>query len=195
MEAYQRSQQRLLILVKTGQVSVLQNIGRVALHAAVVNGQSDFMQHRCPLQQRRQLRVRQLGILIAPLQIELIGGIQHATRLIVVDGVMVRQALRRTAADILMAEAALHLVEDAFAQRAVREAQLANRQRVEHAADNRQPRHEHRFTLFREARQAQRAERFMLHNLVIEHVQPLWRDHFFFFAHRLQHFARRLDGA
>jgi hypothetical protein len=78
--------------------------------------------------------------LCLPLIVHMHGGFQHATRLFAVDVVLVRQALRRAAANILMAETAFHFIQHAFAQRAVGQAQLFNRQRIKYAAENSQTR-------------------------------------------------------
>lgn len=72
-----------------------------------------------------------------------------------------------------MAETAFHFIQHAFAQRAVGQAQIADRQRIEHAAQDSQPRHEHRLAIFRQPRQAQRAEAFELQHLLGEHFQAI----------------------
>ena len=144
----------LLLLVEARQIAVLQNIGRMAVHPAMVDVQTHLVQHRGPFQQRGKLRVRQLRILLFPLFIHLHRGVQHTLRLLAVDVVLVGQALRGAAANILMAEAAFHFVQHAFAQRAVGQAQLFNGQRIKHAAENGQPRHEDRLTLVGKPRQA-----------------------------------------
>ncbi len=48
LKAYQRSQQGLIVLVEAGQVGVLQDIGGVAVNAAVVDGKANFVQPRRP---------------------------------------------------------------------------------------------------------------------------------------------------
>ena len=93
-----------------------------------------------------------------------------------------------------MAETAFHFIQHAFAQRAVGQAQIADRQRIEHAAQDSQPRHEHRLAIFRQPRQAQRAEAFELQHLLGEHFRAIqvMRPSF---PHRHQHFVGGLDGA
>jgi len=108
--AHHRRHHQLLLLVKAGQIAVLQNVSRVAVHAAVVNIEPHFMQHRRPFQLCRQLRAAELRVLRLPLIVNQGGGIQHAARLIAVDVVLACQALRGTAADVLMAETPLHLI-------------------------------------------------------------------------------------
>ena len=188
MIAYQRSHHGLLLLVKARQIAVLQNVGRVAMHPAVIDVQPDFMQHRRPLKQSRQLRMRQFRVLGFPLFIHMSSGFQHPLRLLAIDVVLIRQALRGTAANILVAESAFHLIQHAFAQRTVRQAQLANGQRIEHAAQDRQTRNKHRFALFGQARQAQSFKALMLDHLFHQHRQTLRGDKAIFFAHLHQHF-------
>ncbi|MNK51280.1 hypothetical protein D3C87_701790 [compost metagenome] len=48
LEAYQGGQQGLIVLVEAGQIRVLQNVGGVAMDAAVVDGQANLMQPRRP---------------------------------------------------------------------------------------------------------------------------------------------------
>ena len=91
--------------------------------------------------------MRELRILLFPLLVHLHRGVQHALRLLAVDVVLVSQALRGAAANILMAETAFHFVQHAFAQRAVGKAQLFNGEGIKHAAKDGQPRHEDRLTL------------------------------------------------
>ena len=65
------------------------------------------------------MRVRKLRVLLLPLLKNMRGGLQYPTRLLAVDIVLVRQALRGAATDILVTETSFHLVQYAFAQRAV----------------------------------------------------------------------------
>ena len=144
----------LLLLVEARQIAVLQNVGRMAVHPAVVDVQPHLVQHRGPFQQRGKLRVRELRILLLPLFVHLHRGVQHALRLFTVDVVLIGETLRGAAANILMAEAAFHLIQHAFTQRAVRQTQLFYGEGIKHAAENSQPRHEYRFTLVGKTRQA-----------------------------------------
>ena len=58
--------------------------------------------------------MRQFRILRFPLFVNVGGGFQNALRLFTVDIVLIRQALRGTAANILMTEATFHFVKHAF---------------------------------------------------------------------------------
>ncbi len=94
-----------------------------------------------------------------------------------------------------MAEAAFHLIQHAFAQRAVGQAQLSNGQRIKHAAQDGQPRHEDRLALVGQPRQAQGVKAFMLqHFFGQQHVRRSGVMRVFF-THRQQHFMGRFDGA
>ncbi len=70
-------------------------------------------------------------------------------RLVAIDVVLIGETLRGAAADILMPKAAFHFVEHTFTQRAVRQTQLADPERIEHAAQNSKPWYKHRFAIFR----------------------------------------------
>lgn len=50
--------------------------------------------------------------------------------------------------EYLVAEAAFHLVQDTFAQRAIGQTKFFDGQRVKHTAEDRQPRRKDRFTVF-----------------------------------------------
>ena len=126
----------------------------MAVHSAVVNIQSHFVQHRCPFQQGGKLRMRQFRVLLLPLVVYLNGCFQHALRLFTVDIVLVCQALCGAATNILMAETAFHFIQHTFTQRAVGKTQLFNCQRIKYAAQNSQPRYEYRFALVGKTRQA-----------------------------------------
>ena len=137
--------------------------------------------------------MRQLRILLLPLLVHLHRGFENALRLFTVDVVLVGQALRGTAANILMTETSFHLIQHAFTQGAVREAQLFDRQRVKHAAEDRQPRYEHGFTFVGQTRQTQGVEALMLKHLFGEFHQALRRNKPVFFTHRQQHFMGRFN--
>ncbi len=114
------------------------------------------MQHCRPAEQRFKLRMRQFWLLGLPLLVHLHGGFQHASGLFSVNVVLIGQTFCGTAANILMAEAAFHFIQHAFAQRAVGKAKLADSQSIKNAAQNRQARHKDRFSFFRQTRQAER---------------------------------------
>ena len=195
MIANQRRHQHLLLLIEARQIAVLQNISRVAVHSAVVNIQPHFVQHHRPFQQRRQIRVVQFGVLFLPLLEYMGGGFQYPTRLLAVNVVLVCQTLRGAAADILMAKTSLHLIQHAFTQRAIRQAQLFDRQRIENAAEDSQPRSKHRFAFFRQTRQAERVKVFILQHFIHQHFKAFRGDKTVFLTHRHQHFLRSFNGA
>ena len=94
------------------------------------------------------MRIGQLGILLLPLLQHLGGSFQYPARLFAIDVVLICQTLCRAATNILVAEAAFHLVQDTFAQRAIGQTKFFDGQRVKHTAEDRQPRRKDRFTVF-----------------------------------------------
>ena len=126
MIAHQGGHQHLLLLVEARQVAVLQNVGRVAMHTAMVDIQPYLMEHHRPLQQRRKVRIGQLGVLFLPLFQHMGGGFQHPACLFAIDIVLIRQTLRCAATNILVAEAAFHFVQHALTQGAIGQTKFFN---------------------------------------------------------------------
>ena len=126
MIAYEGGHQHLLLLVEARQVAILENVGRVTMHAAVVDIQPYLMEHHRPFQQRREVRIGQLGILLLPLLQHLGGSFQYPARLFAIDVVLICQTLCRAATNILVAEAAFHFVQHAFTQGAIGQTKFFN---------------------------------------------------------------------
>ena len=96
------------------------------MHTAMVDIQPYLMEHHRPLQQRRKVRIGQLGVLFLPLFQHMGGGFQHPACLFAIDIVLIRQTLRCAATNILVAEAAFHFVQHALTQGAIGQTKFFN---------------------------------------------------------------------
>ncbi len=129
MRADQRRQHLLLLPRETGDVRILQHVGAVGVVLAVGNRQANLVQAGGPAQHARVVVVQLpcLGDLLVQAQ----GGGFHPRGLDFVDAVALGQRRHRQIARVVVAAAAKHVVQDAFAHRRLADDQALQAQRLE----------------------------------------------------------------
>ena len=171
MKAYQRGQQGLIVLVEAGQVGVLQDIGGVAMNAAVVDGKADLVQPCRPAEDGAIGLLRHL-----PGAAEQIEQGQHALfdpgSLTLVDAIVGGECQGGALANVMVLQALLELVEQSFTQGAIGIVHPLDGQRGEEPEQDGHRGGKHLLTLFGEAGQLEIADPLVPDHLLLEPLQP-----------------------